>query len=59
MYKKLSDRLHTKDLAKILYISPEAARKKIRTVKEEIGYDTISVGEYIEYSKCSPTIFGF
>jgi predicted ArsR family transcriptional regulator len=56
---KLSDPLYTRDLAKILEISKESARRKIKAVSEKTGLKVISVGDYLRNSKTSPSIFGF
>jgi predicted ArsR family transcriptional regulator len=50
--------LYTSDLAQVLRISPEAARRKIKAVKEKTKFHVISVGDYLAHTATSPSIFG-
>jgi DeoR/GlpR family transcriptional regulator of sugar metabolism len=59
MTLKLSSPLYARDLAPILKVSQETARRKINLVKEKTGLEIISLGDYLRNSKDSPSIFGF
>lgn len=54
----INDPLYSSDLAQLLRISSEAARRKIKVVKEKTTFETISVGDYLRNTKTSPEIFG-
>lgn len=55
---KITNPLYTRDLAKILKVSEETARRKMNVVRTKTGLQVLSVGDYIRNSKTSPAIFG-